>query len=273
MKVTAMAGTACSGRGAHAEKLIDIGAHITRVAHELAGPLSLIVGSLDALDRHAATLLEYAEATVADAGADAHVARLREQGQLDYAMQSIRELLDICREGTRRLDHVIRQLRSHGRHLGGATDPSPVSVPDVLSSAVRMVTATRPQPVETDIAPLPPLSGSAGLLGEVFANLIANACDAVAGQAGGRVRVIARTIREPRPQVVVRVCDNGPGVAPEHHERIFEPFFTTKAGGAGLGLGLVIAREIIEAHGGTLALVPGEGGEFVATLPVSLGPL
>lgn len=268
-----MAGTACSGRGAHAEKLIDIGAHITRVAHELAGPLSLIVGSLDALDQHAATLLDYIEATLGDAAADTAQAPLREQANLDYAVRSTRELLDICRDGTRRLDHVIRQLRCHGRYLGGSIEASMVSVPEVLFSAVRMVAATRSQAVETDVAELPPVSGSADMLGEVFVNLIANACDAVAGQPGGRVRVLASEVLEPPPKIVVRVCDNGPGVQPEHHRRIFEPFFTTKASGSGLGLGLVIAREIVEAHGGTLALVPGDGGEFTVTLPVPPGAL
>jgi len=269
-----MESTARHGREAHAEKLSDIGAHITRVAHELAGPLSLIVGSLDALALHAGTLLEYVEATQARTRTDDGLARLRRRLNLDYSLRSTRELLDICREGTHRLEHVIRQLRSHGRHLEGSTSVAQVSVPEVLAGAVRLISATRAQPVETDIAPLPLVSGSADLLGEVFVNLIANGCEAVADRPGGCVRVIARVTPGSPDRIVVRVADNGPGVPPEHRQRIFQPFFTTKASGSGLGLGLVIAREIVEAHGGTLTLAPtGSGAELVVTLPVAFDVL
>ena len=64
-------------------------------------------------------------------------------------------------------------------------------------------------------------------------------------------------------RIVVR--DNGPGLTPEQKRRAFEPFYTTKNRGSGLGL--CICRRVVEAHGGTITLGDGPGGEVVITLP------
>jgi signal transduction histidine kinase len=69
-------------------------------------------------------------------------------------------------------------------------------------------------------------------------------------------------------EVVIAVCDTGPGFEPQHFERLFEAFYTTKA--HGLGLGLAISRRIIEAHGGRLwatANVP-QGAVVQFTVPI-----
>jgi PAS domain S-box-containing protein len=69
-----------------------------------------------------------------------------------------------------------------------------------------------------------------------------------------------------RPAVHIVVCDNGPGLSAEQRKRIFEPFFTTKS--QGTGLGMAIAKRIIQAHGGEIALgQPRRGAEIVITLP------
>ena len=69
-----------------------------------------------------------------------------------------------------------------------------------------------------------------------------------------------------RPAVQVSFRDNGPGLDPEQRARIFEPFYTTKV--RGTGLGMAIARRIVDAHGGTISI--GEersGAEIIITLP------
>ena len=72
-----------------------------------------------------------------------------------------------------------------------------------------------------------------------------------------------------RVYVEVSVRDNGPGVPAAQRARIFEPFFSTKSRGAGLGLGLTIVHDVIERHGGSVALADGSGpgAEFVVRLP------
>ena len=71
-------------------------------------------------------------------------------------------------------------------------------------------------------------------------------------------------------QVQVHIADNGAGMSQEVKSRIFEPFFTTKKVGEGTGLGLSIVLGIIEQHNGTIHVesAPGEGTEFVITLPL-----
>ena len=91
-------------------------------------------------------------------------------------------------------------------------------------------------------------------LNQVWTNLIANAQQALAGKG-----TIAIETAVDGDAVVVRVIDDGPGVAEEAMPRIFEPFFTTKPKGEGTGLGLGIARQIVAKHGGqmTCTSVPG----------------
>ena len=69
--------------------------------------------------------------------------------------------------------------------------------------------------------------------------------------------------------IEIVVADTGPGIAPEVAERLFQPFVTSKA--TGLGLGLSICREIVEAHGGTLSAAAGIGGgtAFAVRLPLA----
>jgi len=91
-------------------------------------------------------------------------------------------------------------------------------------------------------------------------------------QAGARVVRISGRISD--GAVVARVADDGPGLALADRERLFEPFFTTRRAAGGTGLGLPIARSLIEAHGGTIVIADAEAGAaFEVTLPVSeVGP-
>ena len=101
-------------------------------------------------------------------------------------------------------------------------------------------------------------------MNQVWTNLIDNAIDAV----DGRGNIIIRAFRE-GDQVVVEVVDDGPGIPAEARRRVFEPFYTTKEVGAGIGLGLDVARRIVVAHGGEV-MPRSEPGEtrFTVSLPV-----
>lgn len=111
----------------------------------------------------------------------------------------------------------------------------------------------------------PTCGGDPYRLSSVFGNLFSNALDACPDPV--RVAVVCRRTRlEGRPAVRVLVRDNGPGFTPEQRQRALEPFFTTKRKGAGLGL--AIARRIVEAHGGVLAVEESEGPG--ATLSLTL---
>ncbi len=114
---------------------------------------------------------------------------------------------------------------------------------------------------------LPAVLGDRIPLETVLHNLIANAIDAVKGQAGGRV-VRVTAVRHDANTVRISVEDEGPGVAAEMAATLFEPLATNKA--HGLGLGLPISRTIVEAHGGRLWLeATARGACFCLTLPVA----
>jgi signal transduction histidine kinase len=144
--------------------------------------------------------------------------------------------------------------------------PEPIRVADLLAETAALVepearrTGVRLERLVPD--DLPPLTADRDRLTQVLLNLTRNALEAMPD--GGRLRLEAAAT--PRA-VTLAVTDSGPGIAPEARARLFEPYYTTKA--RGLGLGLAIARQIVEAHGGAIDVEPADGGgsRFRVTLP------
>ena len=112
------------------------------------------------------------------------------------------------------------------------------------------------------------MEGDAAALQRAYRNLVENAVKYT--PAGGKVE-LALTREDGAARLSVR--DTGPGIAPADAERIFQPFVRLDAARGretgGAGLGLTIARSIVEAHGGTLSLesAPGAGSEFTIRIP------
>lgn len=103
-------------------------------------------------------------------------------------------------------------------------------------------------------------------MGQVFRNVLENAI--AASPAEGEVTVrCAPILWEGRPSLEIGVCDQGPGISPEARQRIFDPFYTTKT--KGMGLGMAIAKRIVEEHGGTIGVgeTKGAGAEILIILP------
>jgi signal transduction histidine kinase len=97
--------------------------------------------------------------------------------------------------------------------------------------------------------------------------LLVNATEAM---PHGGVLEVATKLDAAAGQVRIKVRDTGSGIPAEALSQIFEPFFTTKEDQQRTGLGLAVARSIIEQHGGEIAVesMPGKGTEFVVSLPV-----
>ena len=105
---------------------------------------------------------------------------------------------------------------------------------------------------------------------QVILNLVRNAIEAMEQVARRELTVGTRAVPEQGMAEVI-VADTGPGIAPELADRLFQPFVTTKA--TGMGLGLSICREIVEAHHGRLTTAPASTGGtvFRVTLPIAGG--
>ena len=101
------------------------------------------------------------------------------------------------------------------------------------------------------------VKGNAGLLEQAVLNLLVNAEQALAGRSGGAIQI---QMELPEGWVVLRVSDNGPGIDPSIADRMFEPFATTRSRDESSGLGLFVARQIAEQHGGTLTLEAAAAG-------------
>lgn len=100
------------------------------------------------------------------------------------------------------------------------------------------------------------VDGDADMLAQVALNLVRNAALATAGQVERRVAL--RVAATPDGHVLIEVADNGPGIAANRRDDVFLPFYTTRAGGSGVGLSF--ARQVVLAHGGTIAADAAPGG-------------
>lgn len=205
-------------------------------------------------------------ARLAARGDDA-VARAERLRQLGTALRDLRS-------AGGRIAALVRAMRVHARADAG--DAAAVEAVDVAASVEDslhlLAHRLRDVEVERRYEPVPPVVAAAGDLERVWTNLLANALDALAGVAQPHLVI---DVRPDGGQVRVAITDNGPGIPPEHRHRIFEPRFTTKAGRVefGLGLGLVLSRQVVDALGGTIAFDSEPGRTtFVVRLPTSGDP-
>jgi signal transduction histidine kinase len=116
---------------------------------------------------------------------------------------------------------------------------------------------------------LPLIAGSPRQLETVLANLFKNADEALSSMEKEQERKLWLTLREENSQIVLTVKDSGPGIPSQNLPKLFLPYFSTK-GSKGMGIGLYLAREIVQAHHGSLEVISkfGEGAEFIVRLPV-----
>jgi signal transduction histidine kinase len=208
-----------------AEKLATLGRIAAMIAHEINNPLEAVTNVLYLLQHHPT---------------------LDEEG---------RSYVDIANQELVRVTNIVRQALSFSRAGGGPANVNPVHILQNAVELHRNRIEENDVQIETRFRYSGTIEAVEGELRQVFSNLVANAVDAVGN--GGRVVLdvsAGRDWRNPRRRGVrVVVADNGAGIRPEHRKDIFEPFFTTK-GSRGTGLGLCIARQIIEKHGGDISL-------------------
>ena len=222
----------------HAEKLASIGRLASGVAHEINNPLNGIKNCLYAIRQNP------------------------DDGELR------RKYLELIDEGLTQIETVVQKLLGFARTAPRAV--THVDVNRVIRQVVELLEYRLKQKhieVQLQLARhLPPVRGDYSLLQEVIMNLLLNSFDAV--EDGGRVRV--HTKQKDTHFVLVSVEDNGEGISADDLPKIFDPFYTTKDPGEGTGLGLSVALEIVEAHGGKIEVQsqPGVGTEFTITLPI-----
>ncbi len=177
-------------------------------------------------------------------------------------------LLSEVKASTRRISELVGSVKSYS-HLDRASLQD-LDVTDGLESTLVMLghkLRAGINVVRDYDESVPRIVGYPGELNQVWTNLIDNAADAMPG--GGTLRL---TTRLDESHLVVEVADSGDGMPPEVASRAFEAFYTTKDVGKGTGLGLDIARRIVEErHGGTITIVS-KPGDTVLRVHLPLAP-
>jgi len=229
---------------AHATRAATMGELAASLAHELNQPLAAILSNAEA----------------------AEVFLGEEQPDL----REVREILTDIRADDQRAGAIIRRMRS--LLTKQPQEVAHVDLGQLVSETLDLVKARAGLEgvhLWFEAAPdLRPVHGDRVQLQQVILNLLLNAIEATASFADGSRVVRVRVSRDGRGWVWVAVRDAGPGIPPDQLDRVFEPFFSTKSGG--MGMGLAIARSIVEGHGGRIIVEnnPWGGAHFAFTIPL-----
>jgi two-component system, NtrC family, sensor histidine kinase HydH len=218
-----------------AERLFAVGQLAAGLAHELRNPLGSVAGAAGILYRNA------------------------------HLEPKHQECLEIINKESHRLNRLLTDFLEFAR-------PRPpkyqtIEVDSLLNSVIQLAAhgvGRNAIALRKDVAPqLPPFEADPEMLKQMLFNLIINAIQAMPD--GGEV-VVSATLQE--GQILIRVQDHGCGIASECRDKIFDPFFTTKE--SGTGLGLPVAHQIVEQHGGILTAEANSdrGMTFSALLPL-----
>jgi signal transduction histidine kinase len=229
---------------AHVNRYSAAGELTTSIAHELNQPLGSIL-----------TNAETAELMLNSASPN---------------LEELKEILADIRRDDQRASEVIRRLRSMLKRV--PFEPQDIDLNETVREAVGFVTALsdgrgialKYTPAATELR----IRADPVQLQQVTLNLMINAMDAISG-VQARKREINITTRRSGTHAELRVSDTGPGIAAEDVKNVFNPFFSTKP--QGMGMGLAIARTIIEAHRGKISAENqlAGGALFTILLPIA----
>jgi C4-dicarboxylate-specific signal transduction histidine kinase len=232
---------------AHINRYSIAGELTATIAHELNQPLGAILANT-----------ETAELMVKSQSPD---------------LQEIGEILADIRRDDERASEVISRLRSLLRKA--PVERKQLDVNEVVRETLRLLSAVafaREVDLVNYIAPTRlPIKGDLIQLQQVIINLVVNAIDATSAMPSDERKITVSTARDGN-SAELSVSDAGPGIPVANLKDVFEPFFTTKP--QGMGMGLSIARTIIEAHGGELSAQnrAGRGATFRVRLPLASSP-
>jgi signal transduction histidine kinase len=241
-------------QAALSDRMVALGRLAAGVAHQINNPSTFVAGNV-----------RLARDTVAQVLAGATPST---------ELREVESALSDALTGAVRITETVRDLKTLGR--AGDEKSAPIDAADVMDTSLRIVSHPLRHrcTVEKNLQRVPQVLANESRLGQVFVNLLTNAGDAMPeGRpvSENRVRV---TTRLAAGAVCIEVVDNGVGICAEELGKIFDPFFTTKAPGQGIGLGLSIARKLVEQMKGTLEVESkvGVGSTFRVLLPTRLEP-
>jgi signal transduction histidine kinase len=220
--------------------LTQLGRLSSGVAHEIRNPLNFIALAID------------------------HLEALSAEGGTPEAAKEKAQIIGRIKEEIQRLNELVINFITYGRPQSPSL--APVQIPEIVESVLRMADGRlRTQRIlcRREFRIGPPVQADPDMIRRAVLNIVGNAIDAMPD--GGELHISAGPLEGGGYELVVG--DTGVGISEENRNRIFEPYFTTKP--SGLGLGLVLTRKIMEAHGGEIVVDshPGRGTRIHVLLP------
>jgi signal transduction histidine kinase len=232
---------------AHVTRVATVGELTTSVAHELNQPLGAILSNTEAAEMF----------LTAD----------------PPALDEVRDILADIRKDDQRAGEVIRRMGNLLRKHDLA--PKSIEINEAVEEVLRLLSidasARKVAMKFESTAGLPSVWCDPVHFQQVVLNLVLNGMEAMAGLPEEKRQVVVRTGPADNGTVKIAVADSGPGIPVDRLPKLFEPFFTTKK--EGMGMGLSIARTIVEAHHGQIWAEnnSGTGATFYFTVPVEKG--
>ncbi|MBD1837070.1 response regulator [Coleofasciculus sp. FACHB-501] len=267
------------------EKMLGLGQLAAGMAHEINNSIGFISGNLDPARKYIQDLLnlvriyqqEYPKPTLS-------IQKAIQEIDLDFLNSDIQNLVGSMQTGVERICTMLLALRIFSRL--NESDIKAVDIHEGLNSTLLLLQhrlrgeGKRPEiQVIKKYEDLPLVNCYASQLNQAFLNILNNAIDALELRIGQEFSesssptIWISTEFSAWETIIIRIKDNGIGIAEEMRSRLFDPFFTTKPIGQGSGLGLLTTYEIIvEKHKGQLSCHSflGQGAEFTIEIPVHL---
>jgi signal transduction histidine kinase len=268
------------------ERMSALGQLMTGIAYEINNPINFVLGNLNHASQYAKNLIHLVSLYQKECpNPSPEITQEIETIDLDFLKNDFLHLLISLHEGSKRIAEISQAMQMFT--CNDTKSKVKFDLQDGLNTTLLILrhrlkaTALRPAiEVVKDYSQLPEVDCYPGQINQVFMNLVLNAIDAIEEANMGRSyeeilanpnRITVQTFAKLEThQVFIKIHDNGIGMTPEVQQHIFQQSLTTKKAIKGTGLGLVVARQIIEeTHGGVLKFTstPGQGSEFTIVLP------
>lgn len=250
----------------HAEKMASVGQLAAGVAHEINNPIGFIRSNLSTAIDYLGKLRNLVP--LVKAGDMAQLAVKWRAADMDFILEDFAALTKESVDGADRVARIVAELKGFSN-----VDQAEEEVAD-LNQNIRTTAAmlqsqftTHEANLMLDLGETPRILCLPAHLNQLLVNLISNALQAV--PRGGTVTVKTDQVGE---ELRVQVIDNGCGISPDILPKIFDPFFTTRDVGQGTGLGLAVARDVVNTHGGRIEVEStlGEGTTVSVYLPLGV---
>ncbi len=256
----------------HSEKMRSLGELVAGIAHEINNPINFIYGNIMILDKYNKDMFDLIEKYIENEESLApekriEIEKLKNEIDIDFLKDDIKELIRSCVEGTERTKNIILDLKNFSRMEEMVM--TQFDIPKEIDTTLNILNNKYKNRITVHKnyeENLPKIEAYGGQLNQVFMNILDNAAAAIEGN--GDVYIDVKRLGD---NVEIKFKDTGKGIKKENLSKVFDPFFTTKPVGQGTGLGMSISYRVIQNHYGSINVESevGQGATFTIVIPIN----